>query len=125
MALNGKYIIIKRDGQAIGYVKSQEQQSQADLNEVYNPTQDDWRHFKPGRNKWAVNVGWIIGVSDQIYELLNVGTKYQLQLVDSDGEGVEGYAYMTECHTTFKRSSIINGSFKFTGTGPLSLINNE
>ena len=126
MAINGNQIILKRyisgSWTTIGYIRSQEPETHADMQEVSSPNQGQWREFLSGRKDWKMTASWIVGVTSQIYWLLEVGEKYKLRCEDRNNANiyVEGYAYVEQCRVTMTRGNIIQGSFVFRGTGPLS-----
>jgi hypothetical protein len=126
MAINGNQIILKKyvnnQWQTIGYIRSQEPTSHADMMEVSNPNQGAWREFLAGRKDWQMTANWIVGVTTQLYWLLEVGEMYKLRCEDRNNSSiyVEGYAFIDTCKITMTRGNIVQGSFHFTGTGALS-----
>lgn len=126
MAINGNQIILRKyvgsSWQTIGYIRSQEPETGADMQEVSSPDQGQWRQFLAGRKEWKMTANWIVGVTNQIYWLLEVGELYQLRCIDRDNSNVyvEGYAYVEQCKITMTRGSIVQGSFVFRGTGALT-----
>lgn len=126
MAINGNQIILKKkvgnSWQTIGYIRSQEPTTQSGMLEVSSPYQGQWREFLTGRKGWQMTANWIVGVTSQIYWLLEVGEKYQLRCEDRNNANIyiEGYAYIDTCKITMTRGNICQGSFHFTGTGALS-----
>ena len=126
MAINGNQIILRKyvgsSWQTIGYIRSQEPETGADMQEVSSPDQGQWRQFLAGRKEWKMTANWIVGVTNQIYWLLEVGELYQLRCIDRDNSNVyvEGYAYVEQCKITMTRGNIIQGSFVFRGTGALT-----
>lgn len=127
MAINGNQIILKKyvnnQWQTIGYIRSQEPTTQADMLEVSSPNQGAWREFLSGRIGWTMTANWIVGVSSQIYWLLESGEKYKLRCEDRNNSNVyvEGYAFIDTVKITMTRGNIIQGSFHFTGTGALTM----
>ena len=125
-AINGNQIILKKfvnnSWQTIGYIRSQEPETRADMNEKSSPDQGQWREFLSGRKGWQMTANWIVGVTSQIYWLLKAGEKYQLRCEDRNNASIyiEGFAYVDTCKVTMTRGNIIQGSFHFTGTGALS-----
>ena len=126
MAINGNQIILRKyvsgSWQTIGYIRSQEPETSADMQEVASPDQGQWRQFLAGRKEWKMTANWIVGVTSQIYWLLDVGELYQLRCVDRNNSNiyVEGYAYVEQCKITMTRGNIVQGSFVFRGTGALT-----
>ena len=126
MAINGNQIILRKyvDGEwtPIGWIRSQEPETSADMNEKSSPDQGQWRQFLAGRKEWKMTANWIVGVTSQIYWLLEVGELYQLRCVDRNNSNlyVEGYAYVEQCKITMTRGNIVQGSFAFRGTGALT-----
>ena len=127
MAINGNQIILKKyvnnQWQTIGYIRSQEPTTHADMMEVSNPNQGAWREFLAGRKDWQMTANWIVGVTSQIAWLLEVGEKYHLRCEDRNNSNVyvEGYAFIDTVKITMTRGNIIQGSFHFAGTGALTM----
>ena len=121
-AINGNQIILKKyvgnAWQTIGYIRSQEPETHADMNETSSPDQGAWREFIAGRKGWQMTANWIVGVTSQITWLLEAGEKYQLRCEDRNNSNVyvEGYAFIDTVKITMTRGNII----QFTGTGALT-----
>lgn len=122
MAKNGNAIIITKNEVPMAYVRSQEPESSADINEVSSPDQGLWKTFISGRREWSINVSWLMFETSQMYQLLEVGQTYGIRCVDRDNTTiwVGGNAILEQCRITMTRGSLVQGSFKFRGTGPLT-----
>ena len=126
MAINGNQIILKKyvgnAWQTIGYIRSQEPETHAAMQPTCSPDQGQWDEFLSGRKGWQMTANWIVGVTTQLYWLLEVGEMYKLRCEDRSNSNVyvEGYAFIDTCKITMTRGNIVQGSFHFTGTGALS-----
>ena len=125
-AINGNQIILKKfvnnSWQTIGYIRSQEPETHAAMQPTCSPDQGQWDEFLAGRKGWQMTANWIVGVTTQLYWLLEVGEMYKLRCEDRNNSSiyVEGYAFIDTCKITMTRGNIVQGSFHFTGTGALS-----
>ena len=97
MAVLGNNIIVYMNGQAIAGTKSDEIQVESDTIEIASATDQDWVHQIAGRKSWSLNVGWLV--------LAN---------------GVTGAAILKTVKITATRGNLAQGSFAFTGNGPLT-----
>ena len=126
MAINGNNIILKKYVNGvwtqIGYIRSQEPDVSADMQEVSSPNQGQWRQFIAGRKQWSMTANWIMGVTSQMYTLLEVGDTFQLRCEDRNDSTVyvEGYAILERVKITMTRGNLVQGSFVFRGNGSLS-----
>jgi hypothetical protein len=119
--MNGNNIIIKKNGTAIACVKSQEIQSGCQTIPISSATDSEWEHSLPGRKNWSLNVNYLITVAANIEDVLAVGDKVTIMIVDrANTKHVSGSAICTTCKQTFTRGNLANGSFAFQGTGPLT-----
>lgn len=123
MAINGKNILIYRDGTAIAGTVSNEIQSGAEIIEISSPTAGEWKQYISGRKSWSVNVSYLVLANDGVRDLLNVGSSYTLKFRgrnQSDSTGVTGTAILKNCKITATKGNLVQGSFQFTGNGPLT-----
>lgn len=126
MAINGNRIILKKKvgntWTQIGYIRSQEPEASADLQEVSSPNQGLWRQFITGRKQWSMTANWIMGVTSQLSTLLEVGDTFRLRCQDRSNSSVyvEGEAILERVKITMTRGNIVQGSFVFRGNGALT-----
>lgn len=123
MALLGNNILIYRNGTAIAGTVSNEIQSVVDLIEKSSPTSEDWKEYTDGRKGWSINVSYLVLAYNGVRELLNVGSTYTLKFRgrnQSDSTGVTGTAILKNCKITATKGNLVQGSFQFTGNGPLT-----
>ena len=128
MALNGNTILVfKRiDGvmTPIAATRSVDAQSSAEVIEVSDPTQGEWRKYITGRKSWSVTVNWLVlqyglGTNNaSLTEILNVGETYELMVSSRSGSGgFWGSVILTNVRITATRGNLAQGSFTFQGSG--------
>lgn len=126
MAINGNQIILKKKvgntWTQIGYIRSQEPEASADLQEVASPSNGAWRQFIAGRKQWSLTANWIMGVTSQLSTLLEVGDTFRLRCQDRSNSSVyvEGEAILERVKITMTRGNLVQGSFVFKGNGALT-----
>ena len=57
----------------------------AEMIEVSSPLSDKWKEFIAGRNEWSFTTGFLVLQSSQVLDLLNVGTKVNIQVLERNG----------------------------------------
>ena len=96
----------------------------AEMIEVSSPLSDKWREFIAGRNEWSFTVGYLVLQDSQVLDLLNVGTKVNIQVVGRNGTSavvlLQGEAFIKEFDMNLTRGNLAQGSCSFLGTGPLT-----
>ena len=96
----------------------------AEMIEVSSPLSDKWREFIAGRNEWSFTVGYLVLQDSQVLDLLNVGTKVNIQVVGRNGTSavvlLQGEAFIKEFDMNLTRGNLAQGSCSFQGTGPLT-----
>lgn len=95
----------------------------AEMIEVSSPLSDKWKEFIAGRNEWSFTVGYLVLQDSQVQDLLNVGTKVNIQVVGRNGTSavvlLQGEAFIKEFDMNLTRGNLAQGSCSFQGTGPL------
>lgn len=96
----------------------------AEMIEVSSPLSDKWKEFIAGRNEWSFTVGYLVLQDSQVLDLLNVGTKVNIQVVGRNGTSavvlLQGEAFIKEFDMNLTRGNLAQGSCSFMGTGPLT-----
>lgn len=96
----------------------------AEMIEVSSPLSDKWKEFIAGRNEWSFTVGYLVLQDSQVLDLLNVGTKVNIQVVGRNGTSavvlLQGEAFIKEFDMNLTRGNLAQGSCSFHGTGPLT-----
>lgn len=96
----------------------------AEMIEVSSPLSDKWKEFIAGRNEWSFTVGYLVLQDSQVLDLLNVGTKVNIQVVGRNGTSavvlLQGDAFIKEFDMNLTRGNLAQGSCSFQGTGPLT-----
>ena len=98
MAVLGNNIIVYMNGQAIAGTKSDEIQVESDTIEIASATDQDWVHQIAGRKSWSLNVGWLVLANLDVRKVLLAGSAVTIKM----------------------RGNLAQGSFAFTGNGPLT-----
>lgn len=96
----------------------------AEMIEVSSPLSDKWKEFIAGRNEWSFTVGYLVLQNSQVLDLLNVGTKVNIQVVGREGTStvvlLQGEALIKSFDMNLSRGNLAQGSCAFQGTGPLA-----
>ena len=119
--LNGKEIIILKNGQAIAATKSDEIQVGCEVIPISSPSNGAWTAAIAGRKSWAITVGFLVAHADDVFDSIEmVGNRFELIIQHSSGSNyMWGYAICTTFKVTASVQNLLQGSFAFQGTGPL------
>lgn len=126
--VNGKNIFIlagedENSATIIAGTRSNEVRVTCDNIEVSSPTSGQWREYLAGRSGWTVSTGFLVGEASRIKDLLKVRKHYLLifssRIGGTTSAHLKGWAILTECQTTATIGNLVQGSFRFVGTGPL------
>jgi predicted secreted protein len=120
MAQNGRKFLVYWGGVAIAGGRSDEVQTECDVIPVSSATVGDWESNVAGRKSWSVTTGWLVANTAKIQELLKVGNTYTLVFGDRQQTGVTGTAVLKTCRITANVGGLVQGSFRFVGSGALS-----
>ena len=106
----------------IGCTKSHEIHYEGDMQEVSSPSSGSAKEYMPGRTGWIINTNYLVLQDSQVRDILMVGQKFKLSFCprNAQSSGVTGEAYMKVCKITATRGNLIQGTFQFQGTGPLT-----
>lgn len=122
--LKGQKIIITFNGVAIAALKSVEFNSTCGTNEVSDPDQGEWKRFLKGRKEWSVSSSWLVPTAAAMKtNILTVGQTYTLLFGDNTGSAlnyISGTAICTEASVKSNVNDLVNGSFRFKGSGAIS-----
>lgn len=124
MAMNGNDILVYMNGVPVAGARSAEVRVDGELVEVAAATQGDWREFMAGRKEWDVQVNHLVLANADIQKLIQVLQKVTLLIKGRNAAnttGLIGQAYIQTAKQTYTRGALIQGSFSFKGTGPLSV----
>lgn len=96
----------------------------AEMIEVSGPNSGRWRQYTDGMNEWSFTTGFLVLQSSQVLDLLNVGTKVNIQVIGRNGTSavvlLQGEAFIKEFDMNLTRGNLAQGSCSFQGTGPLT-----
>jgi predicted secreted protein len=124
--VNGKNIFIlagedESSATIIAGTRSNEVRVTCDNIEVSSPTSGQWREYLAGRSGWTVSTGFLVGDASRIKDLLKVRKHYYLvfasKIEDTTTIELKGVAILTECQITATIGNLVQGSFRFVGTG--------
>lgn len=119
--MNGKNIIIYRDGVAIAATRSNKITTEAGTIEIASATQQEWEECVVGRKRWSLSVNFLVTSADGVLNLLRNGESCLLSIRDNLGNvKLQGYAFCTMCDEDFTLGNLAKGSFQFRGNGPLA-----
>ena len=124
MAKNGNDILIYRGNTLIAGTRSNEITTNAETIEVSSAINGQWKTFIAGRKDWSVTVNYLVPAVTNVSDLLTVGTSYTISVRTRSGSTVtsrlSGTAILKTCKITATKGNLIQGSFQFAGSGPLS-----
>lgn len=120
--MNGKEIIILKNGAAIAATKSDEIQVGCETIPISSPTNGAWNASIVGRRSWAFTVGFLIKNAGKMFDSVQmVGQSFTIHILQKYGLAyLEGTAICTAFKITATRGNLAQGSFSFQGTGPLT-----
>lgn len=118
--INGQKILLYLNGNALAASKSAELSYSCDTIESASPSSGTSRDYVAGRTDWSITASWLVPSSaDMKTQILRVGQTYTIRHGDS-GNYLTGSAICVECRVDAAWGSLVKGSFKFKGTGPLT-----
>ena len=120
--MNGNNILVYLNNTAIAGLRSNEIQTEVNTIETASPDTGVWRTHIAGRKEWSVSAGWLVSDHSDLAKMLNIGTAYTLRFGDRVGGGLQGTAILTTCDITATRGNIVQGSFRFVGSGALETV---
>ena len=131
MATNGNSILVYSGGTLIGGMKSNDIQTDIDLEEISSPGDGEWKHYKKGRKSGSLSVGYLVmadtsalGVSggNGVKDLLQEGKEFTLVFKKRgavNSAGVQGTYILKTCKITANWGNLVQGSFHFVLNGAL------
>ena len=133
MATNGRNILVYNNSVTpaalIGGMKSNEVQTECELQEISSPGDGEWKHYIKGRKSGSIQVGYLVlassaldGGSNPVQDLLKVGTTYTLVFKgrgNNDTTGVKGDYILKTCKINSVIGNLVTGSFQFVLNGAL------
>ncbi len=123
--MNGKDLIIilsqNNTPLASTYIRSQDVQTDADMQEKASDTQQKWKEFECGRLSWQATVNYLVMTAPQIKDLLYTGQKFDVVIknVGDDTNTLSGKVWMKSAKQTATVGNICQGVFTLQGTGAL------
>lgn len=123
--MNGNNILVlnSSDGMAVAGTRSDTLQVGCDMIEISSASDNEWKHRIAGRKDWSLTTAFLVTDGVDVRRVLQVGMRVYLKIKgrgDTDANGVKGYALVSSCDINAQRGNLANGTFKFTGDGPLT-----
>ena len=125
--MNGKSIIVYRNGTAIAATKSNKINRRVAAIETSNPTSGADATYDSGKKTWQVATSFLVLTNAAMQQALNdAGAVYTL-VIGATGQtgtkhGLSGSAILIECSIDATVGTLCQGSFVFQGTGPLTSV---
>lgn len=106
----------------IGCTKSHDIQRDCDTDEVSSPSSGKDKEYIDGKTGWGITVNYLVLADTQVRDILMVSQKFKLSFCPRNDrpKGVSGFAWLKVCKITATRGNLIQGTFQFQGTGPLT-----
>lgn len=118
--MNGRNILIYRDGVMVGGTRSHDIGSECEGVQVSYPGIGNWRCVKAGWRGWSLTVNYLVLSDERMLDLLDVGLEFRIASMGRDADvGVQGMALCTACRITSTTGNIVQGTFQFVGNGEL------
>lgn len=126
--VKGKYIIIysrDADEPLVAGVTADRLRVAGETIEIASATSSQWKEFITGRKEWGIDTDYLITTDENIYDYpMRVGQTFNIRVQDSPQYSTDSYCIgtviCTECVIDMRNGSLVKGSFKFQGTGPLA-----
>ena len=121
------YVLLKENGTGviIAGTRSNEFQTDVDLQEVSSPTTGTWKEHLPQREEWNVSTNFLVTSDESLLSLLETRKYVTLSLVCRAPGGtvtelLTGETWVKSCKITATLGNLAQGSFQFVGNGPLA-----
>lgn len=121
------YVLLKESGTGviIAGTRSNEFQTDIDLQEVSSPNTGTWKEHLPQREEWNVSTNFLVTSDESLLSLLKTRKYVTLSLVCRSPGGtvtelLTGEAWVKSCKITATLGNLAQGSFQFVGNGPLA-----
>ena len=121
------YVLIKENGTGviIAGTRSNEFQTDVDLQEVSSPNSGVWKEYLPQREEWNVSTNFLVTSDESLLSLLETRKYVTLSFVCRSPGGtttelLTGEAWVKSCKITATLGNLAQGSFQFVGNGPLA-----
>ena len=121
------YVLLKESGTGviIAGTRSNEFQTDIDLQEVSSPNTGTWKEHLPQREEWNVSTNFLVTSDESLLSLLKTRKYVTLSFVSRTPGGtvtelLTGEAWVKSCKITATLGNLAQGSFQFVGNGPLA-----
>ena len=122
--MNGNDILIYKNGVAIAAAVSCDTSGDADMLEVSDPNSGKYKKYVSDLIGWTITVNCLFLSAARFKdEFLTLGNEFVIKRAGRDGTGaLQGNAFLKTCRETATRGNLVQGSFVFQGSGPLTQI---
>lgn len=121
------YVLLKENGTGviIAGTRSNEFQTDIDLQEVSSPKTGKWKEYLLQREEWNVTTNYLVTSDASLLSLLETSKYVTLSFVSRSPGGtvtelLTGEAWVKSCKITATLGNLAQGSFQFVGNGPLA-----
>lgn len=125
MAIQGRSVVIYRNGTAIAGTRVNNVNTKADLIKRSSPNTAEWDEYVVGMKNWTMRTGYLLAAQGDLADALRVGNTVSLvfgptgQTV-STKKGLVGSAIVKEISIDSNIGNLAVGTFVFQGTGELA-----
>ena len=127
MILQGKNLIISANGSVIAAAKSCTLNVDCEKIKVSSPTYGQWEHVIAGMKSWSLSTSHLVKADTTAdtpirNAVARVGQTYtiRVQVNGLTSDYLTGSALCHAFQVTATKFNLMQGSFKFTGSGPLT-----
>lgn len=121
------YVLIQENGTGviIAGTRSNEFQTDIDLQEVSSPNTGTWKEHLPQREEWNVSTNFLVTSDESLLSLLKTRKYVTLSFVSRSPGGtvtelLTGEAWIKTCKISAVLGNLAQGSFQFVGNGELA-----
>lgn len=116
--MNGDIFMLKKDGQVVAAVKSNDVETACDVLEVAGQQQGQWREHMAGQKSWRMSAQWLILSTVTMAVLLQPGQTFSMEMYNRDSlrNTIYGEARLEVCQVKATQGTLVEGIFQFKGT---------
>jgi predicted secreted protein len=125
---NNIFISVIEDGVAriIAGTKVNEIQTDTETLEISGPNIGSWRKHLTKRREWSFSTTFLVMSHEQVFNLLMTAETVNIQVVARINGSIvpllQGEAIITQTKESFAKGKLAQGSWKFLGNGPLTVV---
>lgn len=119
---NDIIMICNSDANIVACTKTHDITVTCDEIEISSPSQGQWREYIAGRKTWEITTSWLLVSQGFSAQMLKPGTSLSITIGSrtASGDRLTGTVLVTQAKVTATRGNLVQGSFRFKGTGSLT-----